>query len=83
MSRGSCSPPAPLSCWEAGRELLHAGLQLFHRDVLLFSRLPWGVKYLSTAFPQLCKLVDVGRQFMSFLPLTLDFRQSDHKFILL
>ena len=55
----------------------------FSVSTLLLVRFPRQVKYLSTSLPQPRKLVDVGRQFMSFVPLTLDFKQADCKFILL
>lgn len=55
---------------------------------------PFSVKAALRPFPtvsemfihcssQPCKLVAVGRYFMSFVPLTLDFKQADHSFVLL
>lgn len=55
-------------------------------ETLLLGCFPRRVKYLSTALPQPRKLVAAGRHFrhfMSFGPLTLDFKQASCNFILL
>lgn len=65
------------------QQQLSLGDSPFSVSTQLLVRFPRQVKYLSTPLPQPRKLADVGRQFISFVPLTLDFKEADSKFILL
>lgn len=73
----SCRPPVPLGNRQSQcHSSSFTGGQLFLVQTLLLGRFPRRVKYLSTALPQ---LVAVGH-FMSFVTLTLDFKQADPQF---
>ena len=55
------------SCPTTARAGAFTGGRPFSVEALLFGRFPQGVKYLSTAFPQPHKLLDVRS--LSFVPL--------------